>query len=171
MVIEDASAQELLPDLPYWKQGQDGSAQGGQRQVAPSEPPGQQQQQQMAQLPPHAQQPAGHAMGMPGAATPQQGPPPTLPNVFGGGAGQVPTQGAVPSGLHPLQRRELEQQQQQQQLAGMPPPMQLEAAQLQHPQQPASLGHGPSPMQAQQQWRPPQQPRPPGAYPSLPTRR
>lgn len=171
MVIEDASAQELLPDLPYWKQGQDGSAQGGQRQVALSEPPGQQQQQQMAQLPPHAQQPAGHAMGMPGAATPQQGPPPTLPNVFGGGAGQVPTQGPVPSGLHPLQRRELEQQQQQQQLAGMPPPMQLEAAQLQHPQQPASLGHGPSPMQAQQQWRPPQQPRPPGAYPSLPTRR
>lgn len=168
VVIEDASAQELLPDLPYWQQGQEGAAQDGQQQAAPGGPPGQQQQQQEL-LPPPQQQQAAQAAGLPAPAlAPQQGLP-AAQILLGSGAGQAPAQGAAPSGLHPLQRRQLEQQQQQQQ---QPISMPMHPQPLQPPQQQAPPGLGPPPMQAPQQWRPPQQqPRPPGAYPSLPTRR
>ncbi|KAL4419979.1 hypothetical protein ABPG75_007077 [Micractinium tetrahymenae] len=255
VVIEDASAEELLPDLPYWRRGQEGAAHNGaapdgqppaaaeglqqgaaagmagQSDVHVRPPaqrlPAQQQQQHVQQQQVQQQQPpvpktqpppdpqlALQDTGMPAAAAaPKRGLPPPLPIVPGSGAGQTPAQGAPPSGLHPLQRRQLEQQQQQ--LAGMPPATQQGAAQAQpvqqqqppaqglsgalpgvHPfmqqqQQPmrSSAGQpglpggtprasvhppqvqGPPPQQVQQQRRQQQQPQPPGAYPSLPTRR
>lgn len=196
-MIEDATAEDLLPDLPYWQRGQDGAAPDG-AQVAPAGLPVEPQQHpQQLQQPPQqqqAQQPPALAMqaaGMPAAtAVMQPGQPPQLPLAPGADASQPAAPGAAPSGLHPLQRRQLEQQRQQH-VGGMPLPLQ-QGAQPPHPVHghPQALQQHPTPApglpgalpslhlqqlppqaQGPQPWRPQQQPRPPGGYPSLPTRR